>query len=251
MKVMVTGHRGYIGTHLVDVLKQEGHSVIGVDVGLFRGCEWSEAAPADEERLQDFRRLTAADLEGVDVVCHLAAISNDPMGDLDESLTSMVNGEGAVDLASKCKQAGVGRFLFAGSCSIYGAGESLDLDESAAFNPLSAYAHSKVFAESGLAALADDDFAVAVLRNATAFGASPMLRIDLVANNLLACAVAKGAIRIMSDGEPWRPLIHCRDIARAFAAFARADKARINGKAVNVGANAENYQVKQIAAIIQ
>jgi nucleoside-diphosphate-sugar epimerase len=251
MRVLVTGHRGYIGPHLVDVLKQQGHHVCGVDLNLFEGCEWSGAVRADVERTLDFRQLTHADLDGYDVVCHLAAISNDPMGDLDEELTSRVNGDGSVELARKCKHAGVGRFLFSGSCSIYGAGETLDLDESASFNPLSAYARSKVFTEHGVLPLADDGFTVAVLRNATAYGASPMLRIDLVVNNLLGCAVAKGAIRIMSDGEPWRPLIHCRDIANAFAAFVAADSATINRAAVNVGANEENYQVKDVASLVQ
>jgi nucleoside-diphosphate-sugar epimerase len=251
MRILVTGHRGYIGAHLVDLLVQDGHDVCGVDLNLFEGCEWSEAARPQEERLIDFRTLRPADLEGFDVVCHLAAISNDPMGDLDESLTTEVNGLGSVELARRCKQAGVGRFLFSGSCSIYGAGESLDLDESASFHPLSAYAKSKVYTEHGVLPLADQNFTVAILRNATAYGASPMLRIDLVANNLLACAIAKGAIRIMSDGTPWRPLVHCRDIARGFAAFAQADASRINGLAVNFGANEENYQVKDVAAIVQ
>jgi nucleoside-diphosphate-sugar epimerase len=251
MKVLVTGHRGYIGAHLVEVLVQDGHDVTGVDLNLFEGCEWSAVPRPQVERFIDFRTLSLADLEGFDAVCHLAAISNDPMGDLDESLTSEVNGAGSVDLARKCKQAGVGRFLFSGSCSIYGAGESLDLDESASFKPLSAYARSKVFTEDGILPLADDGFTVAILRNATAYGASPMLRIDLVANNLLGCAVAKGAIRIMSDGSPWRPLVHCRDIARGFAAFVAADREKINGVAVNFGGNAENYQVKDVADAVQ
>lgn len=251
MRVLVTGHRGYIGAHLVDLLMHEGHHVCGVDLNLFEGCDWSESVRPSEERIVDFRSLTPSDLEGFDVVCHLAAISNDPMGDLDEALTTEVNGLGSVELARRCKQAGVGRFLFSGSCSIYGAGETLDLDESAAFHPLSAYAKSKVFTEHGVLPLADRDFTVAVLRNATAYGASPMLRIDLVANNLLSCAVAKGAIRIMSDGSPWRPLVHCRDIARGFVAFAKADAEVVNGQAVNFGANNENYQVKDVAAIVQ
>jgi len=251
MKVLVTGHRGYIGAHLVDLLKQNGHAVTGVDLDLFEGCDWSPSVAPDKTLKKDFRTLTLAELDGYDAVCHLAAISNDPMGDLDESLTTNVNGKGSIDLAHKCKQAGVGRYLFSGSCSIYGAGETLDLDESAGFNPLSAYAHSKVDTEHGALPLADNGFAVAVLRNATAYGASPMLRIDLVANNLLGCAVAKGAIRIMSDGTPWRPLVHCRDIARGFVAFVEADAKVINKQAVNFGGNAENYQVKDVADIVK
>lgn len=251
MKVLVTGHRGYIGAHLVDLLKQHGHAVTGVDLDLFEGCDWAPSVAPDVTLKKDFRALTLGELDGFDAVCHLAAISNDPMGDLDASLTTEVNGAGSIDLAKKCKQAGVGRYLFSGSCSIYGAGEVLDLDESASFNPLSAYAHSKVDTEHGALPLADDGFAVAVLRNATAYGASPMLRIDLVANNLLGCAVAKGAIRIMSDGTPWRPLVHCRDIARGFVAFAEADKNVINKQAVNFGGNSENYQVKDVADIVK
>lgn len=251
MKVLVTGHRGYIGAHLVDLLKQHGHTVTGVDLDLFEGCDWGPSVAPDLTLKKDFRTLTLAELDGYDAVCHLAAISNDPMGDLNESLTTEVNGKGSIDLAVKSKQAGVGRYLFSGSCSIYGAGEVLDLDESAGFNPLSAYAHSKVDTEHGALPLADDGFTVAVLRNATAYGASPMLRIDLVANNLLGCAVAKGAIRIMSDGTPWRPLVHCRDIARGFVAFVEADKNVINKQAVNFGGNAENYQVKDVADIVK
>lgn len=251
MKILVTGHRGYIGAHLVDLLVDAGHHVTGVDLDLFEGCEWTDSVRPHVEKITDFRALGTADLEGFDAVCHLAAISNDPMGELNEQLTKDVNGAGSVALAKKCKEAGVGRFLFSGSCSIYGAGEKLDLDESASFNPLSAYAHSKVFTEYGALPLADENFAVAVLRNATAYGASPMLRIDLVANNLLGCAVATGAIRIMSDGTPWRPLVHCRDIARGFVLFAEAEREKINGKAVNFGGNEENYQVKDVADIVQ
>lgn len=251
MKILVTGHRGYIGVHLVHLLKEAGHHVTGVDLNLFEGCEWSEFASADVEIIDDYRTLPLKALDGFDAVCHLAAISNDPMGDLDEALTINVNGKGSVALAEKCKQAGVGRFLFSGSCSIYGKGETLDLDESANFNPVSAYAHSKVDTEHGALPLADECFAVAVLRNATAYGASPMLRIDLVANNLLGCAVAKGSIRIMSDGTPWRPLVHCFDIARGFVAFAEAPHEVINGQAVNFGANEENFQVRDVADIVQ
>jgi nucleoside-diphosphate-sugar epimerase len=246
MKILVTGHRGYIGPHLVKLLKEAGHHVTGVDIGYFESCNWEPLPAADKELHSDFRLLTERDLEGYDCVCHLAAISNDPMGDLDEKLTYDTNRDGSIELARRAKQAGVPRYLFSGSCSVYGKGEKLDLDESAAFNPVSAYAVSKVDTEKHVAPLADKNFSPAFLRNATAYGYSPNLRIDLVANNLLACAIARGDIRIMSDGTPWRPLIHCHDIARAFVLFATAPREKIHGQAINIGANEQNYQVRDV-----
>jgi nucleoside-diphosphate-sugar epimerase len=251
MKALVTGSRGYIGAHLVDVLERAGHEVTGCDVGLYAGCEWSSVTPADVELTKDVRDLGVADLEGFDAVMHLAAISNDPMGEIDPSLTIDVNATATIELAKRARAAGVPRFLFASSCSIYGQGESLDLDESAAFNPVSAYAQSKVDAEAGLAQLATDEFSPVCLRNATAYGDSPVLRVDLVANNLLASALVYGEVRVMSDGTPWRPLIHCRDIANAFLAFAEAPRERVHRRSVNVGANAENYQVSDVAGIVR
>lgn len=251
MRAFVTGSQGYIGCHLVDVLKRRGHEVAGCDLGLFAGCEWDELPAAHLEVTQDVRDLHQDDLRGYDVVMHLAAISNDPMGDVDATLTHRVNAEASVELAQKARAAGVPRFLFASSCSIYGQGETLDLDESADFNPISAYAQSKIDAEIGTLALATAGFSPTCLRNATAYGDSPALRIDLVANNLLASAVAYQEVRIMSDGTPWRPLIHCRDIANAFVAFAEAPRERVHGRAVNVGANDENYQVRDVAAVVQ
>jgi len=184
-------------------------------------------------------------------VMHLAAISNDPMGDLDPEITRSINARGSIALARAAKAAGVPRFLFSSSCSIYGQAEGRPLAEEDALNPVSVYAESKIAAEKGIAPLADRDFSPAYLRNATAYGHSPMLRIDLVVNNLLGCAVAKGDIRIMSDGTPWRPLIHCKDIARAFVAFLEAPRAAIHNQRVNVGGDAENYRVRDIAAIVQ
>ncbi|MEX0885104.1 MAG: SDR family oxidoreductase [Phycisphaeraceae bacterium] len=247
MKILVTGHRGYIGSHLVELLKTAGHTVTGCDLGLFDGCEWETLTRADHELDDDVRSLTETQLAGHDVVCHLAAISNDPMGDLDPELTYSVNRDASIELAHKAKRAGVGRYLFSGSCSIYGAGEKLDLEETDPLNPLTAYARSKIETEQAVAPLADDSFTVAFLRNATAYGHSRNLRIDLVVNNLLASALSYGEIRIHSDGSPWRPLIHCRDIARAFVAFAEAPADVIQGQAVNVGGNDENYQVKDVA----
>jgi nucleoside-diphosphate-sugar epimerase len=251
MKVFVTGHKGYIGAHLVEVLKSHGHHVTGCDIGYFDGCEWEPLVPPDTEILSDLHDLAERHLEGHDCVMHLAAISNDPMGDLNEQLTYRTNRDASIELAQKAKKAGVNRFLFSSSCSIYGQGEKLDLDEQASFKPVSAYAHSKVQTEHALSALADGNFTPVYLRNATAYGYSRMLRIDLVANNLLACAIARGDIRIMSDGSPWRPLIHCKDIARAFVAFLHAPKELVHNKGFNVGANTENYQVRDVGDEVQ
>jgi nucleoside-diphosphate-sugar epimerase len=246
MRVFVTGHRGYIGAHLVDLLKQAGHTVSGCDLGLFEGCAWEEVVAADRELRKDVRNVAVDDLAGQDCVMHLAAISNDPMGEVNAAATYAINRDASIRLARLAKQAGVSRYLFSSSCSIYGAGEKLDLDENDPLNPLTAYARSKIETEQAVSALADRDFTPVYLRNATAYGHSPMLRIDLVVNNLLACAVATGEIRIMSDGSPWRPLIHCRDIARAFIAFMNAPRERVHDKAVNVGGNDENYRVRDV-----
>jgi nucleoside-diphosphate-sugar epimerase len=246
MKVFVTGHKGYIGVHLVDLLKQGGHTVTGCDLGLFDGCAWDKTVPADRELIKDVRNVTLGDLDGHDCIMHLAAISNDPMGEVNAAATYAINRDASIRIAELAKKAGVARYLFAASCSVYGAGEKLDLDENDPLNPLTAYARSKIETEQAVSSLADNNFTPAYLRNATAYGHSPMLRVDLVVNNLLACAIATGEIRIMSDGFPWRPLIHCRDIARAFVAFMNAPKTRIHNRAVNVGGNSENYQVRDV-----
>lgn len=247
MKVFVTGHKGYIGVNLVRLLKEQGHFVKGCDLNLFEGCEWDEFVNPDLEIIKDIRELSVDDVKGYDCIMHLAAISNDPMGELIPEITYSINRDGSIFLAELAKKAGIPRFLFSSSCSIYGKGEKLDLDENAKLNPVSAYAESKIATENALRDIADENFNAVCLRNSTAYGFSPMFRIDLVVNNLLACAFAKKEIGIMSDGTPWRPLIHCSDIARAFINFMNLD---LKGKkfiAVNVGANKENYQVKDIA----
>ncbi|QSR86375.1 NAD(P)-dependent oxidoreductase [Candidatus Methylacidiphilum infernorum] len=245
-KILVTGSRGYIGVHLVALCKAYGMHVTGCDIGYFEGCEWDPFPPSDVEWKKDFLSIKENELEGFDAICHLAAISNDPMGELDENLTYRVNRDGAISLAQKAKKAGVPLFLFAGSCSVYGKAGSLDLDENAPFNPVSAYARSKVEAEREISKLSSSSFSPVFLRNATAFGYSPMLRIDLVANNLLSCALATREIRVMSDGTPWRPLVHCKDIARAFIALIQAPRQLVHNQSINIGGNNENYQVKQI-----
>jgi nucleoside-diphosphate-sugar epimerase len=247
MRVLVTGHKGYIGVHLTDVLKAAGHHVTGCDLNLFEGCAWDKIVPADVDLNKDVRTLTPRDLEGHDAVMHLAALSNDPMGEINQQLTFDINRDASIRLAKIAKQAGVPRFLFAGSCSVYGQGKKPDLDETDPVNPLTAYAKSKIDTEVEVSKLADANFTPIYLRNSTAYGYSPMLRIDLVVNNLLGSAMAYGQIRIMSDGSPWRPLIHCRDIARAFLAFAEAPKEKVHNKAVNTGGNSENYRVRDVA----
>lgn len=250
-KVFVTGHNGYIGAHLVGLLKDKGYTVIGCDVNLFDGCQWEDYQKPNTELIKDLRDVTLEDLEGVDCVMHLGALSNDPMGDIDENITFSINREGTIALAKTAKEAGVSRFLFSSSCSIYGKGEKLDLEETDPTNPITAYAISKIASENAIMDMADDNFSPAFLRNATAYGHSPMLRIDLVVNNLLGCALANGDIQIHSDGTPWRPLIHCKDIANAFVAFLEAPKEAIHNQIVNIGGNVENYQVKDVADLVQ
>ena len=250
-RILVTGHRGYIGVHLVDLLRQSGHHVTGVDLQLFEGCEWESYVKPHVEHVCDFRALSASDLESYDAIMHLAAISNDPMGDLDPSITYQINCDGTLVFAKKAKKAGVPKFLFASSCSVYGKNASFDIDEKGATAPVTPYAASKIDAESGLYALADESFSPVFLRNATAFGQSPMLRIDLVVNNLLACGLSRGDIRVTSDGSPWRPLIHCKDIARAFIAIMDAPRDVVHNRTINIGANSENYQVREILNQVQ
>jgi nucleoside-diphosphate-sugar epimerase len=252
MHVLVTGHDGYIGTVLVPVLLEAGHRVTGLDTFLYEGCDlFPPRATVDAVRL-DVRDVGPRDLEGLDAIVHLAALSNDPLGALAPALTREVNFEATVALARSAREAGVGRFVFASSCSMYGTAEAeRPVAEDAPLRPLTAYAESKVRAEEALAALADDDFAPVLMRNATAYGASPRMRVDLVLNNLVGWALTTGRIRILSDGTPWRPLVHVEDIARAALAALEAPRDLVAGEAFNVGADEENYQVRELAEVVR
>lgn len=251
MRVMVTGHDGYIGTVLVPLFQAAGHTVVGVDSGLFSGCTLvADGHRADEELRLDVRDLRPEHLEGVDGVVHLAGISNDPVGDLNPSTTYDVNHLATLHVAEVAKAAGVQRFAFSSSCSTYGAHGDEPIDETASFQPVTPYGESKVRAEQDLTLLADDDFSPTFLRNATAFGVSPRLRGDLVVNNLTGYAVTTGEVLIKSDGRPWRPLVHIEDIARAFLAVVEAPRDLVHLKAYNVGMNSENYRVSEVADIV-
>jgi nucleoside-diphosphate-sugar epimerase len=251
MKILVTGNLGYVGSHLTKLLIRSGHEVIGCDLSLFPNSVCGELTQPTIQWLKDFRDIEMKDLFGVDAVAHLAAISNDPMGELNPGLTLKINGEGTVHLAQIAKSAGVKIFSFASSCSIYGSASDQPRKEQDETNPLSEYAASKLFAEKGLSALTANDFHVYLLRNATAYGDSPVFRTDLVVNDLSAGMCASGIAEIRSDGSPWRPLIHCRDMARAFQLFIENDPTLVSGKPVNVGFESENFQVKDVGNRVQ
>ena len=251
MKVLVTGHRGYIGTKLVPTLKYYGHSVFGVDSDLFRGSTFCGEIEKIPEVIKDIRDLDLRDCEGFDAIIHLAGLSNDPLGDYDPALTAEINQDAAVQLAKIAKGAGVKRFVFASSCSNYGASGDDFLDEDAAFKPVTPYGHSKANVEKSLSKLADNSFSPTYLRASTAYGVSPRIRFDLVLNNLTAWAVTTGKIYLKSDGKPWRPLVHVEDIARAYVAILAAPIELIHDRAFNVGSTTENYQIRDIAEIVQ
>jgi nucleoside-diphosphate-sugar epimerase len=246
VRVLVTGHEGYIGSVLCPMLRERGHDIAGLDVGFFSDYEFLPA-PTVAGRERDVRDLGPSDLAGFDAVIHLAALSNDPMGQLDPGLTAEINHRGSVRLAELARAAGVSRFVFSSSCSTYGAGGDRPCDESAPFNPVSAYAVSKVESEREIAALAGDAFSPTFMRNATAYGVSPRMRTDLVVNNFVGWAVTTGQIRILSDGTPWRPVVHIRDIAAAMIAVLEAPRARVHAVAFNVGRDEDNYRVRDIA----
>ena len=251
MKVLVTGHHGYIGSVLAPVIAVAGHEVTGVDAFFYEGCDFVPDPSRITSLRADVRDLDAGNLAGYDAIVHLAALSNDPLGELNAELTLDINFRATVQLARKAKEAGVERFVFASSCSMYGAAAADEhVTEEAALRPLTAYAVSKVRAEEALAQLADADFAPVFMRNATVYGVSPRLRFDVVLNNLAGWAYTTGRVRILSDGTPWRPIVHVRDVAEASLAMLEAPVDVVRGAAFNVGANGENYQVRDLATIV-
>ena len=252
MRLLLTGHQGYIGAVMAPILVETGHHVTGLDSNLFEDCAFGpdDALARLPSLRKDLRDVTVSDLRGYDAVLHLAGLSNDPLGDIDAGLTYAINLAGTERLAALAKDAGVQRFLFSSSCSTYGAAGDDLLDETAAFNPVTPYGISKVKAEQALSKLADATFSPVYLRNATAYGVSSRLRLDLVLNNLVAHAHTTGRVYIMSDGTPWRPIVHIRDIAAAFLAVLAAPRESVHDEAFNVGRTGENYRIRELAEIV-
>jgi nucleoside-diphosphate-sugar epimerase len=251
VRILVTGHKGYIGAVMVPMLLGAGHDVVGLDSDLFRECTFIPGICDVPELRIDLRDVEPQHLEGFEAVVHLAALSNDPLGDLNPRITHEINHVASVRLAELARQAGVTRFLYSSSCSSYGqAGDEL-VDETAELRPITPYAVSKVRVEHDVANLANDQFSPTFLRNATAYGVSPRLRFDLVLNNLVGWAHARGRVHIKSDGTPWRPIVHVEDISRAFVAVLAAPRTVVHNQALNVGRTEENYRIRELAEIVQ
>lgn len=252
MRVFVTGQRGYVGALLVPMLKAAGHEVTGCDSDLYRACDFGPAPAPECDIGRDIRDLSVRDLEGFDAVIHLAGLSNDPLGDLDPALTHAINAEATIALGAAARAAGAKRFLFSSSCSNYGAAPGDDwLTEDAPMNPVTPYAVSKLRGEEGLDRLADQDFSPVFLRSGTAYGLSPRIRFDLVANNLTAWAMATGQVRLKSDGGAWRPLVHVADMALAFLTALEAPRKAVHRQAFNVGRNEDCMRIRDLARIVE
>jgi len=248
MKILVTGDRGYIGSVLVPMLIEKGYEVIGLDTEYFK--DKFEKTVQYKKITKDIRNISLIDLNGIDTVIHLAALSNDPMGDINPGLTKDINLGASIKLARLSKKAGVKLFLFSSSCSIYGiAGGTVD--ESSTASPQTPYAESKIKFEKELKRLANDKFCVGLLRNSTVYGYSPKFRNDLVVNNLVTCALALSKIKVMSDGTPWRPLIDIRDLSRVFIEFLKINPKKINGEIINIGFEENNFQIKDILVAVK